>query len=92
MAFHTDVGYLYKLICIDRESGCGLWQSEVWGDGYVGSYSGAGYFHWVAIKPQYDRVLVYGVSLIGAYIQGIRIDDGSRIFWFSTQYSDWSNK
>jgi hypothetical protein len=81
---HEEIGYNYRLTCLARPSGKVCWQAEVWGSAR-GDWSGPVLpDHCVTVVEQGDRVLVFGASGWGAYVEGFRAADGRNLFRFST--------
>src|SRR5262249_26329045 len=63
VAAYENVGYPYRLACVERSSGKIRWVSEVWASWWGG---GTGiHFQWVEVTEQGDRVVVFGISSTG---------------------------
>jgi hypothetical protein len=84
VAVHDDVGFPYKLACLDRVSGKIIWKSDVWGT-WWGFGSGV-HIMIVAIVELDNRVIVFGWGSTGMNVEGFCADDGSNLFRFSTSY------
>jgi hypothetical protein len=83
-AVHDDVGYPFYLYCIDRPLGTVRWKVRVWGTWWgatTGQHEG-----WVAVKEQNGRIVVFGKSSIGFYVEGFQAKDGRNVFRFSNLY------
>lgn len=84
VAVHDDVGYPYRLACIDRSSGGVRWKADVWGS-WIGGFGGQGR-SWVAVTEQDDRIVVFGVASTGFHVEGFRADDGKNLFRVSNSF------
>jgi hypothetical protein len=88
VAGYIGAGYSYPLVCIKKETGKVIWQTDVAAVGaFLISGSTAGRFHWVAVIPDGHRVLVCGATNDGIYIEGFETKDGTCLFRFGTTYS-----
>lgn len=85
VAIHGDVGYRYRLGCIERTPVKLRWASEVWGS-FWGFASGV-HRQWVEIVKQDDRIVVFGVASGGFHVEAFRAEDGANIFRFSNSYT-----
>jgi hypothetical protein len=84
VAVHDDVGYPYKLACIDRTTGKVLWKSEVFGTWWGGAEG----IHemWLAVTEQNERIVLFGSAATGMHVEAFRPKDGKNLFRFSTSY------
>jgi hypothetical protein len=83
-AVHDDVGYPYRLACIDRSSGNVKWKTDVWGS-WIGGFGGQGY-SWITVTEQEDRIIVFGVAVMGFHVEGFRADNGGNLFRVSNSF------
>jgi hypothetical protein len=84
VAIHDDVGYTYRLVCIDRSSGSVRWEAKVWGC-WIGGASGE-FESWVTVTEQDDRIIVFGAANTGFHVEGFRCDDGANLFRVSNSF------
>jgi len=82
LAVHDDVGYPYRLTCLDRKSGKVVWKSDVFSH-FWGAATGQ-HAMYVAVTEQGGRVVVFGASWTGFHVEAFRPDDGAPLFRFST--------
>jgi hypothetical protein len=84
VAVHEDVGYPYKLACIDRQAEKLLWKSEV----FATWWAGATGIHrmWVTVTEQNKRIVLFGSAATGMHVEAFRPEDGANLFRFSTSY------
>lgn len=94
LAVHWDHCSPYDLFCIERDSGKVLWKARPWANGGLhngklllpmGSVMGPS-VHSVAIMQQRDRVVLFGIGHLSAYIECFSTADGTNIFRCSTSY------
>ena len=85
VAVYNDFGQPYRLACVERSSATVRWVADVWGS-YWHAVAGFSCNHWVEVREQGDRVLVFGIA--GAFhVEAFRIDDGVNVLRFSNSYS-----
>jgi hypothetical protein len=85
VAAHEGVGYHYDLACIDRKSQKPVWKSRVWAT-WSGGASGPRRYSSVTVTEQDGRIVVFGISGSGAYVEGFKGEDGRNLFRFSTYH------
>jgi hypothetical protein len=86
VAIHGDVGYTFKLVCIDRSSEKVRWKSDVWATFWGGGGFSGFPEEWVSIREQNGRVIVFGAAVTGIHVEGFRADNGKNLFRFSSSY------
>jgi hypothetical protein len=87
IAAHDQIGYPYKLVCVDRSSSKLLWTTQVWAS-FWGQAEGA-HRQWVEVIEQDNRVVVFGIASMGFHVEAFRVEDGANVFRFSNSYSSW---
>lgn len=87
VAFHSDKCVPYRLRCFDRASKKCLWTARVWAAGGLAQYTGIGY-HLVALKEENEKLLVFGIGIDAAYIEGFNRKNGEDAFHFCTSYGE----
>lgn len=87
VAIHEDVGYAYRLGCVERSPSRVRWASDVWGS-WWGAATGM-HRQWVEIVEQGGLVVVFGVASVGFHVEAFRADDGANLFRFSNSYTPW---
>jgi hypothetical protein len=85
LAVHGSRGMGYPLFGINRATGKVAWQSSVWAAATSAVYTGRGY-HFVAVVPHADKVLVFGMANDVAYVEGFRAETGECLFRIGTTY------
>jgi len=86
IATHGNFGSYHPLMCIARDSGKMVWKTKVWGhqlNGIIVMDSGS---QRVAVTEQGGRVVVFGMSLSGAYVEAFDAKDGKNLFRLTTGY------
>lgn len=86
-AFYNEVGYGYKLHCIDRKTEIVVWRASI-NAAFYGTFSGTGFQSRVSIVLKNDRVFVYGACLEGAYVEVFSLGTGRPICRF-TSATQW---
>jgi hypothetical protein len=87
IAAYDDVGYPYRLACVERASAKTLWVTEVW-ESWWANATGQ-HRQWVEVTEQGDRIVVFGVASAGFHVEAFRADDGVNVLRFSNSYSRW---
>jgi hypothetical protein len=82
---HHSHGIPYRLACVDRTSARTRWIVKVWATCWLGA-SGVDRQQ-VEVTVQGDRVIVFGISATGFYVEAFRVNDGGNVFRFSNAYS-----
>jgi hypothetical protein len=84
VAVHDPFGFPYPLACVDGTSAKIRWTAKVWGSCWIGA---SGFdLQQVEIIVQGDRVVVFGISVAGFYVEAFRVNDGVNVFRFSNAY------
>jgi hypothetical protein len=84
VAVHEDVGYPYRLACIDRASGKERWSAKTWGSW---AFNADGVFDcWITVTEQDDRIILFGAASTGFHVEGFRSDDGRNLFRVSNTF------
>jgi hypothetical protein len=84
VAVHGDVGYPYRLVCVERSSAKVAWKSDVWATWWAGAENR--HDMWVAVTEQNKRIVVFGAADTGFHVEAFRPEDGANLFRFSTRY------
>ncbi len=85
LANHSFCGMGYTLFRLDSASGRVLWEASVWADGVIDGYDGV-HFHRVSVVVEARRVMVFGASSAGIYVEAFNTKDGDVLFRFSSVY------
>ena len=90
VAIYTSAGFQYRLACFTTQTNLHKWTADVWAAGRLMVLGHP--FHWVEIREDRDRVFVYGVDPMGAYLESFDTKTGkNRIRFASNSWLD-SNK
>jgi hypothetical protein len=87
IAAHDPFGMPYQLACVDGSSPKIRWITKVWGSCFVGAQGFD--LQQVEITVQGDRVVVFGISAAGFYVEAFRVKDGVNVFRFSNAYPSY---
>jgi len=82
LALHDEVGYPYKLACLDRKTGKVVWTSDVFAH-FWGAATGH-HAMYVAVTEQHGKLVLFGASWTGFHVEAFQPDDGANLFRFST--------
>jgi hypothetical protein len=83
IARHRQFADAYVLGCLDRFSGRTQWTCRVFSEG-IANYFGSGHRHYVTIVAKGERVFVFGGGSCALYVEGFKVADGTRVFYFRT--------
>jgi len=87
VAFHPDQCSYYRMYCLRRKHKKILWNSTIFSNPHCTNGAGGHYVHIVVDR---DRVLVFGITYNGIYIEAFSENDGKPLWRFSTgYYPEW---
>jgi len=87
LACHDEVGYSYRLVCFQRESGKKVWDSEVWDSATQVDATGS-WHNYVAVQRKDERVIVIGAGVYCLYIEAFDRKTGRNEFRFANWYDE----
>ena len=83
LAPHHHAGDSFELFSVDRATGELSWKSNVVATNW-GSLTSGKHDMWVTITEQDHRLVVFGASTTGVFVEAFRPDDGGNLFRFSS--------
>jgi len=87
IAFHSESGIAFTLLCLNTQTGELLWTSTVWGGGRtLGTGIGV---HRLSFVRNGNVVTLFGAEANAAYVEAFDFADGRCLYRFCTAY--WDN-
>ena len=77
----------FRLLAVDRQSKKTIWTTEVWAAGGLVAYGGLG-LHFALVRIAPDRLVVFGISGQGPYIEEFDKKSGKNLSRFSSAFFD----